>query len=381
LIASEFTENLDVAVHRPKGRRVVVAMSGGVDSSVAAAILAEEGYEVIGVGLQVWDYAGSRPPARRFGSCCAPADFADARRVADSLGVPFYLLDAEEVFRRTVVDPFVASYAEGRTPNPCVPCNQRVKFDYLMERARAFGADMVATGHYGSVVRDRRTGRFAVARGADREKDQSYYLFDLSQQQLARIVFPLAETTKTTVREMARQLGLVVAEKPESQEICFISDGDTAGFLARQLGDEAAGEGEVVTEEGTVVGRHRGYAYYTVGQRRGLGVAAGSPLYVTRIDPAENRLEVGPDEALWRRDFAVGGVTWALPPREGKSVGLDVQIRSRHEAAPATVERLGGGRVRVSFEDPQRAITPGQAAVFYAGDVVVGGGWVEPDGE
>ncbi|MEE9197076.1 MAG: tRNA 2-thiouridine(34) synthase MnmA [bacterium] len=369
-----------MAPHQPRGRRVVVAMSGGVDSSVAAALLAEEGYEVIGVGLQVWDYGASDAPSRRFGSCCAPTDFADARRVAESLGVPFYLFDVEEVFREAVVDPFVASYAEGRTPNPCVSCNQRVKFDYLMERALALGADMVATGHYASVVRDRRSGRLAVSRGVDRDKDQSYYLFDLSQDQLARIVFPLSGLTKEQVRQKARQLGLVVADKPESQEICFISDGDTAGFVARQLGEDAVGEGEVVSAEGTVVGRHRGYAYYTVGQRRGLGVAAGLPLYVTHIDPATNRLEVGPDEALWRRRLDVGGLTWALPPAVGEPARLEVQIRSRHGAAPAAVERLSNGQARVTFEDPQRAIAPGQAAVLYAGDVVVGGGWIEPDG-
>lgn len=352
-------------------------MSGGVDSSVAAALLVEEGYRVIGVGLQVWDYAAEDFSSERFGSCCAPADFADARRVAESLGIPFYLLDAEAVFREAVVEPFVASYVASRTPNPCVACNQRVKFHYLMQRAVSFEADFVATGHYAAVVRERTTSRLAVARGADSVKDQSYFLFDLSQEQLARVVFPLAGLTKEGVREKARQLGLAVAEKTESQEICFIPDGDTASFLARELGEEAIGEGEVVTTEGAVVGRHRGYAYYTIGQRRGLGVAAGSPLYVTRIEPTTNRLVVGPDESLWRRGLQAETVTWALPSAIGEPVRLAVQIRSRHCAAPAEVERLPDGRARVIFDEPQRAITPGQAAVFYAGDVVVGGGWIE----
>ena len=377
---SEFSSSLDIAAHRPGGRSVVVAMSGGVDSSVAAALLVEEGFQVIGVGLQVWDYSASNASSKRFGTCCAPADFADARRVAEALGIPFYLLDAETVFREAVVEPFVASYAEGRTPNPCVSCNQRVKFDYLMNRALGFGADIVATGHYASVVRDNRSGRLAVARGVDLDKDQSYYLFDLSQKQLARVTFPLAELTKDKVRQKAKQLGLVVAEKPESQEVCFIPDGDTASFLARELGNDAVGEGEVVDDEGAVIGRHRGYAYYTVGQRRGLGVAAGVPLYVSRIDPAANRLEVGPDEVLWRRSLSLGSLTWAIPPALGEEVGLDVQIRSRHLAAPAGVELLPDGRARVTFEEPQRAIAPGQAAVFYAEGVVVGGGWIEAEG-
>lgn len=368
-----FSESLDFEAHRPEGRRVVVAMSGGVDSSVAAALLHEEGYEVLGVGLQVWDYG----EAEQFGSCCAPSDFADARRVAEMLGIPFYLLDAEEVFRRSVVEPFVASYARARTPNPCVACNQKVKFHYLMNKALGFEAELVATGHYASVVREKLSGRLAVGRGADEAKDQSYFLFDLTQEQLAKIVFPLSGLTKEQVRQKARSLGLVVAEKPESQEICFIPEGDTRAFLADELGDKGVGEGEVVDADGAVVGRHRGYAYYTIGQRRGLGVAVGEPLYVTAIDPDANRVAVGPDEALWRKSLTARGVTWALPPPAGRPVGLSVQIRSRHRAAPAQVERSASEEVRATFSEPQRAITPGQAAVFYSGDVVAGGGWIE----
>lgn len=368
---------LDLEDYKPAGRFAVVAMSGGVDSSVAAALLAEEGYEVVGVGLQVWDYSGSEPQGERFGSCCAPSDFADARRVAKSVGFPFYVIDAEEVFRQSVVEPFVTSYASGRTPNPCVACNQRVKFDYLMHRALSFGADVVATGHYARVVRERAMGRLAVARGADRRKDQSYFLFDLSQNQLARIVFPLSGLTKEDVRRKARSLGLLVADKPESQEICFIPDRDTPGFIARELGDNTTGEGDVVTKDGTVVGRHQGYQFYTIGQRRGLGVAVGKPLYVTGIEPASNRIEVGPEEELWRRGLVVADATWALSPAEGVAVRLEVQIRSRHREAYAEVRRLPKGRARVTFDEPQRAITPGQAAVFYKRDVVVGGGWVE----
>ncbi len=340
---------------------------------MAAALLAEQGCQVIGVGLQVWDYGEKE----HFGSCCAPSDFADARRVAESLGFPFYILDAEEVFRESVVEPFVDSYASGRTPNPCVACNQRVKFDYLMQKALDFGSDVVATGHYASIVREKQSGRLAVSRGSDPAKDQSYFLFDLSQDQLARIIFPLSGRTKGQVRKKARSLGLVVADKAESQEICFIPEGDTIGFLERELGDKVAGEGDVVTSDGTVVGRHRGYAYYTIGQRRGLGVAAGVPMYVTGIEPGENRLEVGGDDALWRRGLLAKDVTWALPLTLGRPVELFAQIRSRHQAAIAEVERLQDGKARVTFREPQRAITPGQAVVFYAGDVVVGGGWIE----
>jgi tRNA-specific 2-thiouridylase len=348
-------------------------MSGGVDSSVAAALLVEQGYDVVGVGLQVWDYSG----LETFGSCCAPSDFADARRVAESLGIPFYILDAEEVFRESVVEPFVASYGAGRTPNPCVACNQRVKFHYLMRRASSFGTDIVATGHYASIVLEKSTRRLAVARGADRQKDQSYFLFDISQEQLARIIFPLSGLRKEQVRDKARGLGLVVADKPESQEICFIPEGDTKGFLAKELGEKAVGEGDVVLADGKVIGRHRGYHYYTIGQRRGLGVSTGFPLYVTDIKPSDNRLEVGTDEALWRDGLLVGGVIWSIPVTVGKSARLSVQIRSRHLAASAQVEQLPDGKARVTFDEPQRAITPGQAAVFYSGDVVSGGGWIE----
>lgn len=348
-------------------------MSGGVDSSVAAALLAEEGYDVVGVGLQVWDYGDQEA----FGSCCAPSDFNDARRVAETLGIPFYILDAEEVFRESVIEPFVAAYSEGRTPNPCVACNQRVKFRYLMRKASGYGSEVVATGHYATLVREKSSGRLAVARGADPSKDQSYFLFDLSQEQLTRIIFPLSGLSKGEVREKARGLGLVVADKPESQEICFIPGGDTRAFLAEELGDEAAGEGDVVSADGTVLGRHQGYPYYTIGQRRGLGVAAGTPLYVTGIDPSENRLRVGGEEEVWSQGLMVGDATWSIPPVEGEPLGLSVQIRSRHRAASAEVERLTGGRARVRFHEPQRAITPGQAAVFYDGDVVSGGGWIE----
>jgi tRNA-specific 2-thiouridylase len=351
--------------------RVVVAMSGGVDSSVAASLLAEAGHEVIGLSMQLYD---QRESPEAFGSCCSLDDLSDARRVAHALGVPHYIVNFEEAFTRTVVRNFVDEYAAGRTPIPCAHCNADLKFASLVDRADGFGAAAVATGHYARVTFDEDCRRFRLWRGADRAKDQSYFLFSLTQDQLARALFPVGALTKSDVRAHARRLGLRVADKPDSHEICFVPDGDPGGFVERQA-PGVARDGEIVDGDGRVLGRHRGLHRLTVGQRKGLGLATGRPLYVLRLEPATSRAVVGPREALGASSFTVSGVNWiaGTPPDGPRRV--TARIRHRHADAAATVTP-DGPDAAVVFDDPQIAITPGQAAVFYEGDEVVGGGWV-----
>ena len=348
-------------------------MSGGVDSSVAAALLKERGQDVVGISLQLWNY--SEASDSRFGTCCSLDDLADARRVADRIGIPFYILNLEKEFRRDVVDYFVDEYLRGRTPIPCTLCNQKLKFDELFKKAEGFGFRRVATGHYASIVKDA-SGRFAVRRGRDRSKDQSYFLFNLSQAQLSRLEFPLGDTDKSEVRRLARSLGLTVAEKAESHEICFVPDNDYAGFIARERGGEAFGEGDIVDAKGAVLGRHSGYPAFTVGQRKGLNLGGlKEPHFVTRIDPEKNQVVAGPRRELERRQFEVARVNWSLPP-EGP-LEAEVQIRYRHRGSAALIEPLEGDRARITFSEPEHAVAPGQAAVFYRDDIVLGGGWIE----
>ncbi|HWI41084.1 MAG TPA: tRNA 2-thiouridine(34) synthase MnmA [Verrucomicrobiae bacterium] len=351
--------------------RVVIAMSGGVDSSVAAALLCDQGYEVIGVSMQVWDY--SRPwdgvePQR---ACCSLDDIHDARRVAGQLGIPFYVMNFEEEFRQLVVEDFIDEYHAGRTPNPCVRCNQRIKFALLMERIRELEADFVATGHYARIITDE-TGTRHLLKGVDRGKDQSYFLFTLTQEQLSRVLFPVGEMTKEQVREVARRVGLRVAEKGESQEICFVSDDDYVRFL-REEGDGRDMSGNIVHVSGKVVGRHRGTYGYTIGQRRGLGIAWHEPLYVVAIDAGTREVIVG-----GRSDLSCGGLiitdlNWITP--QLFPLRAECRIRYRHGAVPCSVEETDAG-VRVLFDDPEQGVTPGQAAVFYRGEEVLGGGWI-----
>jgi tRNA-specific 2-thiouridylase len=369
-----------------KPAKIVVAMSGGVDSSVAAALLVEQGHEVIGLSMQLYDQSaasGQSADGRSFGSCCSLDDLHDARRVAAAIDIPHYIMNFERQFREQVISNFVAEYAAGRTPLPCTHCNSDLKFATLAERARAFGAELVATGHYARVERDPAGGRYLLKRGVDRTKDQAYFLFSLTQEQLAAAAFPLGDLTKASVRAHARRRNLPVADKPDSQEICFIPDHDYASFVTAHA-PAVPGGGEMVDETGRVLGTHTGVHRFTVGQRKGLGLAstrsaataAGQPLYVLALRPAEQQVVVGPRSALERTHLTASGVNWIC--REPQDViRASVQIRHRHEPAPAAVRSLGGACAEVVFDQPQIAITPGQAVVFYDGDVVVGGGWID----
>jgi tRNA-specific 2-thiouridylase len=353
--------------------RIVVGMSGGVDSSVAAALLVEQGFDVIGVTLRVWPWREPEEPTRKFGSCCSPESVDDARAVARRLGIAYYLLNSEREFEDTVIAPFARAYAAGRTPVPCVACNRDVKFGSLVRRARAWDAAAVATGHYARITRDPATGRLLLWRGRDARKDQSDFLWPLTQAQLAAARFPVGELTKDAVREKARTLGLVTADKPESQEICFIPDDDYRGFLRRRT-PGAFGPGPIVDGRGTVLGRHEGLANYTVGQRRGLGLASPHPLYVTALDPARNAVVVGGAGEVEVEQIRAEQVNLIAVPALAGPLAVAAKIRHSHEPAAATIEPLGEAAVLVRFERPQRAAAPGQSVVFYQGDLVVGGG-------
>jgi tRNA-uridine 2-sulfurtransferase len=353
--------------------RIVVAMSGGVDSSVAAALLAEAGHDVIGLSMQLYDQSEGESG---YGSCCSLDDLHDAGRVARRLGIPHYIVNFEREFQETVVSNFVNEYVAGRTPIPCSHCNSDLKFATLLDRSMAYGAETVATGHYARINVDPETGRYVLRRGLDTAKDQSYFLFSLTQEQLARASFPVGGLSKDAVRDTARRLGLSVADKPDSQEICFVPDGDYAAFIERKTGDlEAAGA--IVTQSGDVVGRHAGVHRFTVGQRKGLGVAAAEPLYVLQLRPADKTVVVGPRPELDRRQLTASNVNWITGVPPSGSTRVTAQIRHRHQPAPGTVRALDNGRASMEFDAPVTAITPGQAVVFYDQDVVIGGGWIE----
>jgi tRNA-uridine 2-sulfurtransferase len=356
--------------------RVLVAMSGGVDSSVAAALLREQGYEVVGVAMRLAPEASPTRAPRR-ATCCSYEDFEDARRVAERMDFPFYVIDLRADFAARVVGNFVSEYLGGRTPNPCVMCNREIKFDRLWSRARALEADFVATGHYAQIERDA-GGRFHLRRAHDSSKDQSYFLFTLGQSELARTLFPLGAMAKTEVRERARALGLANADKPESQEICFVPDGDYASFVERAAAPAAIRRGSVVTAEGQALADHSGVHNFTVGQRRGLGIAAGTPLYVREIRAATGEVVVGSRDQLISAGLVAGQVRMVDPAWfEGAEIALEVKIRYRHPALPAKLRMLSGERAEVRFNHGGPAVTPGQACVFYRGDEVLGGGFIE----
>jgi len=389
-------------------------MSGGVDSSTTAALLKEQGYDVIGLSMQLWDY--TRPEStsgrsaeelKKSGTCCSIDDIYDARRVANYLKIPFYVVNFEKAFEKEVVLPFVQSYLAGETPIPCVRCNTFMKFDQLLTRAAQIGATRMATGHYARIRQNQATGRFELLRGVDRHRDQSYFLFEMTQTQLSRVIFPLGEFPKTKVREIAEKYDLPVFEKPDSQEICFIPSKNYGQFVENYLAETLAGAdqdiepasvtvsatahasrqasspagivrpGKIVDEKGTVLGDHTGIHQYTVGQRKGLGVAVGKPLYVIQTDVENSRVVVGEPGDLLKRGLIAQQLNWISLEKLDSPIRVQAQIRSRHGAAPATLSNAEEGSVSVEFDEPQRAITPGQAVVFYEGDTVIGGGWIK----
>ena len=354
-------------------QRIVVGMSGGVDSSVAAALLVEQGYEVVGITLRVWPWREPDGARNRFGSCCSPETVDDARQVARRLGIPYYLLNTEHEFDRTVIDNFASEYRAGRTPVPCVVCNREVKFGSLLHRARAWEAVAVATGHYARLGQVPLTGRRLLLRGRDPRKDQSDFLWPLSQAQLAAAAFPVGDLTKEEVRAKARALGLPVAEKPESQEICFIPDDDYRSFLRQRI-PEGFRPGPILDRAGRRLGEHQGLAAYTVGQRRGLGLVSARPLYVMALDPRQNAVIVAEEEALESRRLVAADVNFIPFEWPADEIRVSAKIRHRHSPAPALVRGVGERKVEVIFDTPQRAITPGQSVVFYDEDLVVGGG-------
>ncbi|MBI2685426.1 MAG: tRNA 2-thiouridine(34) synthase MnmA [Acidobacteria bacterium] len=362
---------------------IAVAMSGGVDSSVVAGLMKREGQNIVGMTMQLWnqrrlpELASDKPTGR----CCSIDDVYDARYVAQLVGIPYYVVNFEDAFEKAVVRPFVDDYLHGRTPIPCTLCNNFIKFDTFIEMAEGVGAEKIATGHYARITQNPLTGRWELRRAADASKDQTYFLFGLTQAQLSRTLFPLGGMVKSDVRELAKSLALPIADKGDSQEICFVPNGDYKAFIEAYCREQEIPlghmEGDIVTRDGQVLGGHAGYHSYTVGQRRGLGVATGEPLYVIATEPETRRVVVGKETELQTAVFTAGQVNWISIPPIHAPTRAQVRIRNRHMPADATLMRIDDTRVQVRFDAPQRAVTPGQGAVFYEGDLVLGGGWID----
>jgi tRNA-specific 2-thiouridylase len=377
-------DSLPAAIAEVQPGLVAVAMSGGVDSSTVAAVLLQQGRPIVGLTMQLWnqrrlsELQGEGPAQHR---CCSLDDVYDAKRVAQHLNFPHYVVNFEDQFEQRVVRPFVEQYLAGRTPIACTNCNTDVKFEPLLLMARQIGAERLATGHYARIRRNEQTGRYELLRARDDSKDQSYFLWGLTQEQLSRSEFPLGELTKGEVRALAREVNLPVAEKPESMELCFVPNGNYVQFIhaySREVGKPISdAEGDIVAEDGTVLGRHTGVHNYTIGQRKGLGFATGKPVYVLAIDPEKNRIIVGQDDSLRTTSFEIENVNWISIEEPAAPMRAEVKIRHKHDPAPATVEALPGNSARITFDSPQRAITPGQAAATYSGGVVLAGGWIK----
>jgi len=364
---------------------IAVAMSGGVDSSTVAALLVRQGKQVVGMTMQLWNQRrlpelAPEGTSGGTGRCCSLDDVYDARRIAEQVGIPYYVVNFERQFEEQVVKPFVDEYLAGRTPVPCTLCNNYIKFDRFLEMSDSVGALYMATGHYARIRYDESSGRYQLLRAVDPSKDQTYFLFGLTQPQLARTLFPLGELTKPEVRELARSMDLSVAAKGDSQEICFVPNGDYAAFMdayMKEAGIPATQtSGAIVTADGRTLGKHEGVHHFTVGQRKGLGIATGEPLYVIATDPLSQQVTVGGNDQLLRSRFFVRDINWISIASVTSPVRAEVKIRNKHGAAPGTLH-AAGERVEVVFDEPQRAVTPGQGAVFYDGDVVLGGGWIE----
>jgi len=357
------------------GKKAMVGMSGGVDSSVAAALLLEKGYEVVGVTLQIWpDMPEEREKIE--GGCCSLSAVDDARRVSQKLGIPYYVLNFKDIFKESVIDYFKREYLAGRTPNPCIACNRHVKFDAMLRKALSMGMDYIATGHYARIEYGSGNGRYLLKRSVDVKKDQTYVLYNLSQHQLSHTLMPIGDYEKEKVREMAKNLGLAVASKPDSQEICFVEDNDYGRFIAENT-DAAISPGDFVDARGNVLGRHRGIIHYTVGQRKGLGTAFGKPMYVTGIDIERNRVILGEEPEVFSDKLTASDLNFISLEKPESPMRIRAKIRYNAKEANALLVPLGEGRAQVVFDVPQRAVTPGQSVVFYSGDLVVGGGIIE----